>query len=376
MINFAIYEFDSNLYDFYPTMPEDFTYTHSDEVGSDGIVTRTLSCEDSELTKLTSIIFGASGNADRGKSLLNVTYVDTTNITDMSNMFRGCIGLTSLELSNFNTAKVTNMGSMFNSCAKLTSLDLSSFNTAEVINMDNMFNGCAALTSLDLSNFNTSKVITMLTMFYGCSQLTSLDLSSFNTINVTNMNGMFYGCSKLTSLDLSNFNTAKVPSMTSMFQNCSKLTSLDLRSFNVISVTNMNNMFNGCSELTSLDLSVFDILGVLAMNGMFKDCLKLSSIYMIGSFEDSINKIISVVPTRSEYSKGKLYVSDMVDIPLINVEGAKTKYWIVTNDTEPEPIDNNLIKNVFRQNDLVTKVSYGETDKVKNIYLFKVTGEE
>lgn len=28
------------------------------------------------------------------------------------------------------------------------------------------------------------------------------------------------------------------------------------------------------------------------------------------------------------------------------------------------------------KNDLVTKVSYGETDEVKNIYLFKVTGEE
>lgn len=75
MINFAIYEFDSNLYDLYPILPDGFTYTHSDEIGSNGIVTRTLSCEDSELVKLTSIRFGTSGSViDREKSLMKLSY--------------------------------------------------------------------------------------------------------------------------------------------------------------------------------------------------------------------------------------------------------------------------------------------------------------
>ena len=63
--------------------------------------------------------------------------------------------------------------------------------TSNVTNMSNMFSDCRSLTSLDLSSFNTSKVTDMRYMFYGCSKLTSLDLSSFNTSNVTNMGSMF-----------------------------------------------------------------------------------------------------------------------------------------------------------------------------------------
>ena len=71
--------------------------------------------------------------------------------------------------------------------------------------MSNMFSGCSGLTSLNLSNFNTSQVTDMSYMFSDCSGLTRLDLSSFYTWYVTDMSGMFSGCSSLTSLDLSNF---------------------------------------------------------------------------------------------------------------------------------------------------------------------------
>ena len=63
-------------------------------------------------------------------------------------MFYGCIGLTSLDLSNFNTANVTNMGTMFRYCSGLTDLDLSNFNTANVTDMYSMFSDCTALTTL------------------------------------------------------------------------------------------------------------------------------------------------------------------------------------------------------------------------------------
>ena len=72
-------------------------------------------------------------------------------------------------------------------------------NTSEVTNMKEMFSNCANLQEVDVSHFNTANVTDMSSMFDGCSSLTSLDVSHFNTANVTDMSYMFYGCSGLKS---------------------------------------------------------------------------------------------------------------------------------------------------------------------------------
>ena len=66
--------------------------------------------------------------------------------------------------------------------------------------MESMFRGCSGLTSLDVSSFNTSNVTKMYYMFYDCSGLESLTLSNFDTSNVTNMYGMFVGCTNLKTI--------------------------------------------------------------------------------------------------------------------------------------------------------------------------------
>ena len=110
----------------------------------------------------------------------------------------------------------------------LTKIDLSSWDTSNITEMNSMFKGCSSLTSLDLSNFDTSNVTSMSNMFYGCWKITSLDLSNFDTSKVTNMSYMFSGCPSLTSLDLSNFDTSKVTNMNNIFNACSKLSNLTL----------------------------------------------------------------------------------------------------------------------------------------------------
>ena len=211
---------------------------------------------------------------------LDLNSFNTANVTDMTSgnmrsMFYGCSSLTNLYINNFNTKNVTAMGALFSGCSSITSLDLSSFNTSNVTDMNSMFSGCSSITSLDLSSFNTSKVMNMGSMFSSCSSLISLDLSSFNTSKVTNMYQMFYDCQSLTNLDLSSFNTSNVTNMTSIFSHCSSLTSLDLSSFNTSNVTNMQSMFSDCSSLTSLDLSSFNTSNVTNMSSMFYNCSKL-----------------------------------------------------------------------------------------------------
>lgn len=125
--------------------------------------------------------------------------------TTTKGWFSGCSKLAGVEgLSKLDTSKVTDMSDMFNECSSLTSLDLSSFNTSSVMDMSYMFLYCEGLTELDLSKFDTSSVWNMSGMFNGCSGLKSLNVSSFNTANVTNMAVMFLGCIKLDTVTFPN----------------------------------------------------------------------------------------------------------------------------------------------------------------------------
>ncbi|AYE39103.1 BspA family leucine-rich repeat surface protein [Companilactobacillus zhachilii] len=100
--------------------------------------------------------------------------------------------------------------------------------TSNVTNMSQMFLNCRSLKKLDLSSFNTNSVQDMSQMFGGCSDLRMLNITNFDTSKVTNMNGMFAGCETLEELDLSNFDTKNVQSMDNMFQATDALKSLKL----------------------------------------------------------------------------------------------------------------------------------------------------
>ena len=217
---------------------------------------------------------------------LDVSNFDTSKVTNMSDMFAECSSLTNLDVSNFDTSEVTNMDSMFSECRSLTSLDVSKFDTSKVTNMGCMFKSCSSLTSLDVSKFDTSNVTYMGAMFAYCENLTSLDVSKFYTSNVTDMGHMFGDCRSLTSLNVSKFDTSKVTDMSWMFGECGSLTSLDVSKFNTSQVTEMYCMFTSCTSLTSLDVSKFDTSSVTNMNGMFDSCKRLTSLDL-SSFDTS-----------------------------------------------------------------------------------------
>ena len=212
------------------------------------------------------------------KTIQGLENLDTSQVTDMSQMFGACVGLTNLDVSNFNTSQVTNMFGMFSYCENLPSLDFSHWDTSQVTNMSAMFSNCYGLTSLDLSSFDTSQVTDMSEMFDFCESLKSLDVSHFNTSKVTDMACMFRGFINLTSLDVSHFDTSQVTNMSAMFASCEKLTSLDVSHFDTSQVTNMHAMFHYCESLKSLDVSHFDTSQVTDMSEMFSGCYNLTSL--------------------------------------------------------------------------------------------------
>ena len=230
----------------------------------------------SNMTSMTYMFYNSS-------KLVNIDLSEfkTSKLLYFNNMFNGCSSLVNLDLSSFDTSKISNFSNLFKDCTSLKKINLSSFDTHSATIFDCIFMNCQSLENLNLSNFNTSKVTTMSGMFYNCNSLTSLDLSNFNTTNVTSMgSGMFYNCNKLTSLDLSSFNTSKVTDMSDMFNSCSSLININLSSFNTINLTNMYSMFYRCSALSSLDLSSFNISKVTNMYKTFMLCSNLTTIYV------------------------------------------------------------------------------------------------
>lgn len=156
-------------------------------------------------------------------SVKSVRFIDAVKPRTTYDWFNGMNHCTSMDLSKLDTSQVTHMNWMFYGCQSLTSLDLSNFDTRKVTRMAAMFGMCYSLTSLDLSSFDTSQVEKMIGMFEYCQSLTALDVSSFDTSKVTDMDNMFRGCYSLTALDLSSFDTSHVTDMGSMFCNCYSL---------------------------------------------------------------------------------------------------------------------------------------------------------
>lgn len=218
------------------------------------------------------------------KVIIDPTFVDARPASGYQ-WFHKYYELKSIEgLAYLNTEQMTNMSEMFYECSSLTTIDVSKFNTANVTDMSKMFYNCSAVNTLDISNFNTEKVTDMRMMFYNCEKPTTLDVSKFNTANVTNMSEMFYNCKKLTTLNVSKFNTSKVTDMSGMFNTNMLLTTLDVSKFDTQNVTNMEQMFFLCKDLTILDVTSFNTAKVTNMKEMFSYCRNLVTIYASDKF--------------------------------------------------------------------------------------------
>ena len=193
-----------------------------------------------------------------------IPFCDTSNVTDMFDMFANDFNLTTIP--QLNTSNVTNMGGMLASCYNLAAIPL--LDTSNVTNMNQMFSDCYNLATIPL--LDTSKVTDMNRMFWFCNSLRNIPL--LDTSNVTNMGEMFTECTKLITIPL--LNTSNVTDMNNMFGKCENLISIP--QLDTSKVTDMSNMFNGCGKLTTIPQ--LDTSNVTNMSSMFDNCSNLKTI--------------------------------------------------------------------------------------------------
>ncbi len=211
---------------------------------------------------------------------INLDFLNTSSVTDMSSMFafsllQNILGVNE-SISKFDTSNVEDIRNMFLYTlgtiveGTTSKIDISNWNTFNVRDMSGLF-GLYQGNEIIMGEINTSNVTNMKGMFFttSSSTLTSLDLSGISTESVTDMSYMFSGLSSLTTLDVSHFDTSKVTDMSGMFFALSSLTTLDVSHFKTSKVTNMSAMFVGL-DMQELNLTSFDTSNTTNMSGMFQ----------------------------------------------------------------------------------------------------------
>ena len=107
---------------------------------------------------------------------------------------------------------------MFQSTSNMISAKVALLDTSQVTDMQNVFLGASSLTTLDLSGWDTSQVINMRYMFSGTRSLTILNLSGWDTGCLTDTSYMFMNTNALTTIDFRNATFDKVIKSDSMFE--------------------------------------------------------------------------------------------------------------------------------------------------------------
>ena len=231
---------------------------------------------------------------NKNKETLTIILKGFNHVTDISYMFVECSSL--INISKMNTSNITKMSYLFNKCFLLKELpDISKWQTNKVINMKGIFNECTSLISLpDISKWDTSKVSDMSSMFNECLSLISMpDISKWDTSKVTSMSSMFNKCSSLISIpNISKWNTSEVVYMDNLFCECKLISSIpDISKWNINKVINMDNMFKMCISLSTLpDISKMNIENVINKKNIFSNCISLSFLPDVDFNENSFNK--------------------------------------------------------------------------------------
>jgi surface protein len=328
----ATYRSDVEGYEYYLTSSENFNSVLPYDIQH--VIFTDIAAPD--VAELTDVSVGHDGTVVMwmdGATCYVSTQTDGVKIIAPENMqwmFGWRNDLISVDLSNLDTSNVTNMSEMFVDCFSLEEINFGDIDTNNVTDMNAMFNNCQSLISLDLSAFDTNNATDMSYMFSGCTSLVEIDLGDIETDSVTNMQGMFNNCTSLNNLDLSGFDTSNVVYMSGMFQDCLSLTTLDLSSFSTNNVADMSYMFYGCSMLESVYVFItWTTENVTSSYRMFYGCDNLVGGFGTSYDANNVDKTYAVIDGNAPgyFRLGKIMYRQPYDAMINGV-----KYSIVFSD--------------------------------------------
>lgn len=241
-----------------------FEYTYIDKIDANNL-------DVSNVTDGSYMFYGCANSTE-----INVSQWNTSKIKYFDKMFSNCQSLAFLDVNNWDMISGYSLNNMF-AYSGITDIDLSKWNTSNITNLSNLFFECTRLKQIDLHTWNTESVSTCYWLFRGCSSLEFINIDGWNTCNVYDMDRMFGECPKLIAIKgLNKLNTTNVQFTRLMFIGDRSLTTLDLSSFDTQNCIDTSQMFRGCYNLKSIYVSdTFVMTKVSNSTQMFLDCTSL-----------------------------------------------------------------------------------------------------
>ena len=134
------------------------------------------------------------------KQINNLKLLNTSNVSNMRDMFCDVQTITTLDLSNFDTSKATSFEGMFARTYNIAVLDLSSFSTSNLTTIKNMFsqNIAEAYTHTNYLNMTPQLTTIYVSSKWSISNLPSETVFT-NNVNLVGGNGTVFDSTKLTT---------------------------------------------------------------------------------------------------------------------------------------------------------------------------------
>ncbi len=295
----------------------------------------------------TKDIQGLFADSRSLKTIIGLDTWDTSNITNMSQLFYNCNNISELDLGSFDLSKIVTNGlnQIITNTTKLAKIKTPKINSSsETIQLSETY-------SDENNNFYTSITsstenqiwIEAITMFYPGQQFNNLVSNKSNVISFKRTNVEPSDLSQTTIVSLENstypiylwedngslfvYSQANViylhPNSSYMFSNFTNASSIDLNGISSFFVNDMSYMFNYCTNIESLDLSMFNTSNVTRFSYMFYKMNNLRDLNLSNFDFSNYNNGYGLT--------GELFGGDNESLKNLNVSNAKFgKYMVFT----------------------------------------------
>ena len=235
---------------------------------------------------------------------------DTSNVTNMQNMFFGAYAFNngnSNTINNWDTSSVTNMRGMFTNTDAFNQ-NIGGWDTSSVTNMREMFgNGTASPNSSvfnqNIGSWDTSNVTNMQSMFYGASAFNNGGSNTINNWDTSSVTDMGYVFRDAVAFDqnIGSWDVSNVESMSGMFSGATAFNQ-DISSWDTSSVTSMGSMFQDATAFNQ-PLNTWNTSSVTSMGGMFSNNSAFNQ--NIGGWDlSNANSIASMFDGNTAFNNG------------------------------------------------------------------------